>query len=635
MIQVIDELRPHNGGQPVRFPSIMGENIKCGDSLISGVQSDAAGNVAQTSCLLAGWKPALRRLVALRNELKECSDDARKHELLAEIAETSAPLIKELNANLTDYFDDPAAVRAFHWEIEFPELYFDADGDHKGNAGGFAAVVSNPPWDIVKPFTQEFFEVYDPDFRALSKQDAERRIKQLCRNPTIQRRWEEHESTYESKSAFFRSDAFHHQGGGDLNLYKLFTERFHTLTRHDGYFGAVIPSGIYTDQGTQGLRRLLFTQSRVRGVFSFINRDDIFKGVHNSFKFVLLTAQKGGATDAFPCAFVLRQFDDLKREPLTVRVDQIRRFSPDTEALMEFTAREDTAVAEKTFGAAPLIGVVGEGEWQVKFFREVDTTGDSHLFNNRQQGWWLYEGRMVNQFDHLFRSHVSGHGRSAVWCEPTWEEKPTRKNWRPQWWVAERHAKERLKAKYGERIPWRFCYCRITAPENSRTLLATIVPPQAICADTVPAVQVIGVPEEEEGATVVYVTAMLNSFVLDFCARPKIKLHADYHILYQLPLPRLRKGDATFDALVERAARLVCYTDDFADLWRQVTGTRWTRHSAATDPDTRAQLRAEIDALVAHQFGLTRAEFVHVLSKFPLIPDAAKERTMGEFDKRR
>jgi hypothetical protein len=36
--------------------------------------------------------------------------------------------------------------RFFHWEIEFPEVFFDRHGQHKGDAAGFDAVVGNPPY---------------------------------------------------------------------------------------------------------------------------------------------------------------------------------------------------------------------------------------------------------------------------------------------------------------------------------------------------------------------------------------------------------------------------------------------------------------------------------------------------------
>ena len=36
--------------------------------------------------------------------------------------------------------------RFFHWEIEFPEVFFDQYGRHKGETAGFHAVVGNPPY---------------------------------------------------------------------------------------------------------------------------------------------------------------------------------------------------------------------------------------------------------------------------------------------------------------------------------------------------------------------------------------------------------------------------------------------------------------------------------------------------------
>ena len=39
--------------------------------------------------------------------------------------------------------------RFFHWELEFPEVFFDADGCPL-ESGGFDAVIGNPPWDTLR-----------------------------------------------------------------------------------------------------------------------------------------------------------------------------------------------------------------------------------------------------------------------------------------------------------------------------------------------------------------------------------------------------------------------------------------------------------------------------------------------------
>ena len=41
------------------------------------------------------------------------------------------------------------ARRLFHWELEFPEVFFGADGRRLENAG-FDAVIGNPPWDMIR-----------------------------------------------------------------------------------------------------------------------------------------------------------------------------------------------------------------------------------------------------------------------------------------------------------------------------------------------------------------------------------------------------------------------------------------------------------------------------------------------------
>jgi hypothetical protein len=93
-------------------------------------------------------------------------------------------------------------------------------------------------------------------------------------------------------------------------------------------------------------------------------------------------------------------------------------------------------------------------------------------------------------------------------------------------------------------------------------------------------------------------------------------------VLHQLPVPRLRPTDSANKRLVRRAARLVCTTPDFDDLAKAV-GLKSYRDGAVEHGD-RAQLRAELDGLVAHLYGLTEVEFAHILNTFPLVPEPVK-----------
>jgi len=72
-----------------------------------------------------------------------------------------------LQAILTQVDEIAARERFFHWELEFPELYFDRFGRPLGEDGGFEAVIGNPPYvrqeglAPYKPyFQQDYAEVY-------------------------------------------------------------------------------------------------------------------------------------------------------------------------------------------------------------------------------------------------------------------------------------------------------------------------------------------------------------------------------------------------------------------------------------------------------------------------------------------
>ena len=83
------------------------------------------------------------------------------------------------------------------------------------------------------------------------------------------------------------------------------------------------------------------------------------------------------------------------------------------------------------------------------------------------------------------------------------------------------------------------------------------------------------------------------------------------------------------DTIVQRAAKLICTTPEFDDLAKAV-GLK-NHHDGATDPTERAQLRAELDGLIAHLYGLTEHEFSHIVGTFPLVKEAVKTAALEAY----
>ena len=147
--------------------------------------------------------------------------------------------------------------------------------------------------------------------------------------------------------------------------------------------------------------------------------------------------------------------------------------------------------------------------------------------------------------------------------------------------------------------------------------------------------------------------AQLNSLSFDFVARQKIGgVNFNYFVLQQLPvLPPDRYTPALLDPIVPRVVELTYTAWDLLPFARDIlaeagvaTWNRWfpgnpVGESGDPAPFTwqearRAHLRAELDAIYAHLYGLTAEELAYILDTFPIVrrKDEAK---WGEFRTKR
>jgi hypothetical protein len=243
-------------------------------------------------------------------------------------------VVNTLNPSLLELLGSVETHRSwhhfFHWPLEFPDVFVtDA-------LGGFAATVGNPPWDIVKTNSQEFFSDYDADFRTYSKPQAKKIAEELMRqNPRIRSNWELYCAAFERLGKFFREpEAYSAVGKGHLNTFKLFLELFFRLLKNGGRMGILVPSGIYTDEGCLELREMFFDQSCIDFLYCFENRwPTVFSAVDGRFKFVTFGTQKGGSTDRFKCAFMRHDPERLPAiddNALYMTSLNVKKFSPDS-----------------------------------------------------------------------------------------------------------------------------------------------------------------------------------------------------------------------------------------------------------------------------------------------------------------
>jgi len=528
----------------------------------------------------------------------------------------------------------------------------------------------------LKPNSQEFFSTYDPDFRRYGKQEASKVIERLTdKHETIRVKWETYCKGFEEQSLYVRQPgAFRAVGNGDINTFKLFLEQFFALLRNDGLMGILTPSGFYTDQGCLPLRKLFFEESRIDSLYCFENRKAIFN-IHRSFKFILFCAEKGGKTESFKCAFMEHdpaRLPTINADALEMKVSQVKKFSPDSLSVMEFKSQRDVDITARIYGGWPLMGHRVRNSWHLVFEREMQDPAAEYFSTNSSGRRPLVEGKWIHQFDYGFAKPANFFDDRAYECL-----------------AGSKDYVRDMREPGGEGLvlncsEYRIVCRRQAASTNERTLIATVVQPGDLCGDNLEVSRPFDVDRRKvvEPAELLSALGLLNGFVLDYIIRNKITTNLNKFYYYQMPLPRepLKTGAVPFsEALCARVAQLVCTTKDFATLWEKVfdpqwqSPTFWYPKSGLTDygpeqerevrkrlaeessgltpkwtkkcgvhdrlPDRRdagdrAQLRAEIDAYVAHLYGLSRDDFAYILDTFPVLK--RKElQAFGEFRSKR
>jgi len=344
-----------------------------------------------------------------------------------------------------------ARKRFLHWELEFPDVF-------RESGSGFDAILGNPPWETLQPNSKEFFSDIDPLYRSYGKQEALGKQREYFADSSpnaggaatlgvhFERKWLDYTAGFACDSNWMKlaarpfgdpdlaegngerfsiergnenaflhnrwreirskcrgfTDAEHpyqHRGEGKAYTYKLFLEQAHALLRKGGRLGFIVPSGLYSDHGTGGLRALFLDRCRWEWLFGFENRDKVFE-IDSRFKFNPIVIEKGGSTEAIQTAFMRRKLEDWERaESLATPYTraQVDQFSPRSKAILEIQSKRDLEILEKIYANSVLLGDEGPDGWGIKYAQgDFNMTSDSKLFPPRTK--WEEQGYRPDEY---------------------------------------------------------------------------------------------------------------------------------------------------------------------------------------------------------------------------------------------
>ncbi|MBK3591190.1 Eco57I restriction-modification methylase domain-containing protein, partial [Streptomyces sp. MBT51] len=553
----------------------------------------------------------------------------------------------------------------FHWHLEFPEVFTVPDSGAgvdpaTGWAGGFDAVVGNPPWDSVNFPETEFFAVRAPEIAATNNTAArKKKIQALKDDPDTVGLFDDYEAAKRrvyGESHFLRiSGRYPLTGQGNLNLYALFAEDDRILTAARGRTGVIIPTGIATDARTQYFFKDLVSAGSLAALFDFENAQPLFPDVHRSFKFCVLSLTGRSLREpAARFAFFLHDPAELEAagKVFTLTPEEITLLNPNTGTCPVFRSRRDAEITLGIYRRVPVLlnesDKANGNPWGVSFLAMFHMSHDSHLFRPSAangetldsmlaDGWSLdgnvlvrgderllplYEAKMLHHYDHRWATYTADGTRDLGLSE---KQDPNVVAL-PRYWVGESDiatgatdkqgadltadgVKRRLANKRWGRewlLGWRDI-CRST---DERTTIASLAPASGFGHPFL-----LMLPRVSEGAPLAY--AAMASFAFDFVARQKVGgTHLTFTHIHQLPLEAPRNLTLHAPFIAHRLLELTYTAHDMTSFARDMADTgapfRW-------DEDRRTVIRAELDALFFHLYGITRDDASYILDTFPIV----------------
>jgi len=525
----------------------------------------------------------------------------------------------------------------FHWPLEFPEVFAQA---------GFDVVLGNPPWDVAQLDDKQFFRSRAPHIASLSAAKRKTAIANLAKTDSELLTAYENAMRDSGKLNHYvrASGRFPLTSVGKINLYSLFSELSTALVSGAGRVGIIVQSGILTETTNQLFYERIIEHQLLIAFHDIVNTEGIFPGIHRSHPhFCLLTIAGKSSGHSASVSFFNTNMTHLQdeRRKFELSNELLKLCNPNTHACPTFRSAADANLTQKIYTEHPILVdnvVASHDAWEFvaiqncfshttddELFlssREVECLGgmkQSNIYLAEDGSTWLplYEGKMVDQFDHRFGSFEGRQEERGsrnlpatemeLYQDPTYEPQPYS-------WVERNEIIGRLRRRsWGQE--WLIVWKDITTAVTDRTVNAAVIPFAA--TDDTLSIAVIG---QKQVRLSLCFLANLNSIALDFVARQKVAgLHLRRNVFVQLPiLPPQYYSERDVQFIQSRSLELSYSSNAMAPLAKDF---KKDDPPPPWDPERRALLRADLDAYYAYLYGLTRRELEYILDPKTVMGD--------------
>ena len=658
----------------------LGSNLKCGDALIGVASPNVVG--ASDSPLFTGQAVtgAMSLAVKLQRELAENPDrnpdEVKQSEKLgADLREATTglrhafnlwaaeplglagarhalethagPIVASDSAQTAKIETEISAAshiaerfRLFHWPLEFPNIF------HRERPG-FDVVVGNPPWDKIKFELFNFLALHDPGIHGVrSALERDQRAERLFRQrPQLRQEIERRRQQIQVQREFFRTEnGYTIQGSGDTDLYKLFCERYASISRRNGFMGVVLPRVAFLNAGSRGFRRWFFRECRPSRMDAIVNTRRWAFDIHpQNPTIALVTAQVGVEnTGSIVATGPSRNAEDflqrISSPGVQVNLDTLAAWTapPTTDSENEPTWELPLLPSTEHFSILRKLrsGVRFEELVPPRTRKDSQSRADvvspilyTELHSSNQRNLFtlppgdgripVWKGSSFDQYD-PHQDEVAGFADPDAVVEfvsSKYARSPTLR----RLFGVESKASAMRHTFHSARTVFR----KVGNRTNSRTVVACLIPPSTPLTDAVHCIAYGEWSEIDMSA----VLGISNSIAFDWLARRYIEANVSFFIFYGLTFPS--PESTPWQRIGSLAARLSCVDERYIDF---AIGAGVDCGSLA---DSQSNiLRSEIDVLVARAYELTKDELRFVLNDFTenAVTAAYRELVLDSFE---
>ncbi|HZR77002.1 Eco57I restriction-modification methylase domain-containing protein [Bradyrhizobium sp.] len=503
-----------------------------------------------------------------------------------------------------------AGLYPLHFPVAFPEVFL-------RRRCGFDVILGNPPWQEATIEEHAFWARHFPGLRGLSQSELEREKARLQRQrPDLTKLYEREVDEMERVRATLTTGAYPGMGTGDPDLYKAFCWRFWNLTAQErGRIGVVLPRGVASAKGSELFRKAMFDGSAETNLTMLLNRGGwVFDEVEHRDTMILAAVEKGAAAD--PIIEVRGTFADLasfqaRHDAVGTRFRKADVLSWNDAASLPLFPTEQSVEVFAQLRKAPRLDLNDGKSWRARPDTELHATAQKPLMDLKSEkcpkGFWpVYKGES-------FDIWTPDTGEYYAFADPEkvipWlyakrlrSGKSRRDSAHAEFTPAYRQNKATLACNFA-----RIAFRDVTRATDSRTARACLVPPRVFIGNQAPYLLWPRGDERDQA----FLVGVLSSIPLDWYARRFVEKHLNFFVFNPLPVPRPARDDKRWQRVVALAGRLASPDKRFA-AWAKAVRV----DCGPLQDGEKQDLIAELDAVVAHLYGLTEKQLVHVFETF-------------------